>query len=69
MAKKLWGGRFSKPIDPDFETFSRSIHYDVVLAEYDVLHSILHVHALHRANLLDNSESSNLLEALHALML
>jgi len=68
MAKKLWGGRFTKPIDPDFETFSRSIHYDAVLAEYDVLHSILHVRALHGANLLSNSESSNLLEALHLLM-
>ena len=68
MAKKLWGGRFTKPIDPDFEVFSRSIHYDVVLAEYDVLHSILHVRALHRANLLTSEESSSLLEALHTLM-
>jgi argininosuccinate lyase len=69
MAKKLWGGRFTKPIDPDFENFSRSIHYDAALAEYDVLHSILHVRALHRAGLLDSEESSSLLETLHELMM
>lgn len=68
MAKKLWGGRFSKPIDPNFEIFSRSIQYDAALAEYDVLHSILHVRALHRAGLLNNEESSALLEALQKLM-
>ena len=68
MAKKLWGGRFTKPIDPDFEVFSRSIHYDAVLAEYDVLHSILHVRALHRASLLTGDELSALLEALQTLM-
>lgn len=68
MAKKLWGGRFSKPIDPDFERFSRSIHYDAVLAEYDVLHSILHVRALNSAELLTDKESAELLAALNILM-
>ena len=68
MAKKLWGGRFSKPIDPEFEKFSRSILYDKVLAEYDVLHSILHVRALHRTNMLSSEESAILLEALNTLM-
>lgn len=68
MAKKLWGGRFTKPIDPTFENYSRSIHYDSALAEYDVLHSILHVQALNKAGLLKDTESSTLLDALNVLM-
>ncbi|MFA6617916.1 MAG: argininosuccinate lyase [Candidatus Neomarinimicrobiota bacterium] len=68
MAKKLWGGRFTKPIDPEFEQFSQSIHYDIVLAEYDILHSILHVKALNKAELLSNEETNQLLEALYILM-
>lgn len=68
MAKKLWGGRFTKPIDPEFERFSQSIQYDVILAEYDILHSILHVKALNKAKLLSNDEKKILLEALYGLM-
>ncbi len=68
MAKKLWGGRFTKPIDPKFETFSQSIQYDAVLAEYDVLHSILHVKALNKADLLTNDETESLLTALYELI-
>lgn len=68
MAKKLWGGRFTKPIDPNFERFSQSIQYDSVLAEYDILHSILHVKALDKAGILKDSETLTLLEALYQLM-
>ena len=68
MAKKLWGGRFSKPIDPGFEDFSRSIHYDAALAEYDIMHSILHVKALFHAELLDKTESGELHQALNDLL-
>ena len=68
MAKKLWGGRFTKPIDPKFEIFSQSIQYDSVLAEYDILHSILHVKALNKADLLTNDETESLLVALYELI-
>ena len=37
MSKKLWGGRFAKKTDPLVEEFSRSIEYDQVLAECDLL--------------------------------
>ncbi len=67
MAKKLWGGRFSTSTDADFEAFSRSIHYDAELAEYDVLHSVIHVRALRNAGLLSHTESKALLKALDAL--
>ncbi|MFO7841487.1 MAG: argininosuccinate lyase [Fidelibacterota bacterium] len=68
MAKKLWGGRFSKSMDAGFESFSRSIHYDKALAEFDVIHSILHVKALHNAGLINDTESRELRHALTALM-
>ena len=68
MAKKLWGGRFTKPTDTVFEAFSRSIHYDSVLAEYDVIHSLLHVTALREAELLNKDEAAILLRALDTLL-
>jgi len=36
MTKKLWGGRFTKPLNPAFYEFQKSIHYDHKLAMYDV---------------------------------
>lgn len=68
MAKKLWGGRFTSPINEDFEAFSRSIHYDVTLAEYDVLHSLLHVKALFYSGLLQKEEKTELQKALQFLL-
>lgn len=46
MAKKLWGGRFTKKIDPDFFEFQKSIQYDYKLARYDIMHSLIHINAL-----------------------
>ena len=37
MAKKLWGGRFTKKSDPLFERFSSSIAMDHRLAEVDLI--------------------------------
>ena len=48
MAKKLWGGRFGKETNPLVEEFTRSIHYDKKLAEYDVVGSVLHVAILEK---------------------
>ncbi|MCM8813280.1 MAG: argininosuccinate lyase [Candidatus Omnitrophica bacterium] len=60
----LWGGRFKKPIDPDFETFSRSIQYDYRLAEYDIYHSLIHTRALKNGGILDGQECERILAAL-----
>lgn len=64
MSKKLWGGRFEKKIDEDFDAFQKSVHYDYKLAEYDVMHSLIHVVALKEAGILNSQESSQLLKAL-----
>jgi argininosuccinate lyase len=64
MAKKLWGGRFKKATDAQFEEFSRSIQYDYKLAEYDILHSMIHVTALFNAGMLTVQEGKQLNDAL-----
>lgn len=64
MSKKLWGGRFSKKTDPQVEEFTKSIHYDYKIAEYDLVGSMAHVQILHKAGYLSSKESSMLLNAL-----
>lgn len=68
MAKKLWGGRFDKPTDPLVEDFTRSIQYDYVLAECDLVGSIYHVEILKRAKILTPSEAAKLKKALEAML-
>lgn len=67
MAKKLWGGRFKKKIDPLVEEFSKSIGYDCKLARYDVLGSRLHVKILEKAKYLSAQEAGKLEEALESI--
>jgi len=57
---KLWGGRFSKKTDPLVEKFTKSIHYDCKLVEYDLLGSIAHVAVLKAARYLAPDESAKL---------
>lgn len=65
---KLWGGRFKKKIDKDFFEFQKSIHYDYKLAEYDILHSLIHVGVLYEAGILKREEQSKLLRVLSQLL-
>lgn len=64
MSKKLWGGRFTKKIDPLLEKFSRSIQYDHKLAKYDVFGSMAHVRILKKAKYLTSREAVRLTKAL-----
>ena len=64
MSKKLWGGRFKKPIDNDFEEFSKSIHYDYKLAKYDIDHSLIHTAVLKKAGILSKKEADELVSIL-----
>jgi len=64
MAKKLWGGRFTKKTDKDFFEFQKSIQYDHKLAKYDVMHSLIHVAALGWAKFLSPAEKSKLIGSL-----
>ncbi len=68
MAKKLWGGRFQKKIDPLFERFSSSIDTDWMLAECDLIGSYLHVYVLYGAKILSNKEFASLKKGIQSLL-
>ncbi|TAN59784.1 argininosuccinate lyase, partial [bacterium] len=68
MAKKLWGGRFSKKTDPLVEEFTKSIQYDQKLARADVLGSMFHVDILERSGYLSEGESHNLWNGLEEIL-
>ncbi|MFH1791803.1 MAG: argininosuccinate lyase [Candidatus Omnitrophota bacterium] len=64
MIKKMWGGRFSKGIDPLAEEFTKSIHFDYKLGVFDVLGSIYHVEVLTKAGLISAREAGVMKRAL-----
>lgn len=68
MVKKLWGGRFKKAINRDFEEFSKSVHYDYKLAEYDIYHSLIHTAALIDSGILSKQEGNKLITALRQIL-
>ncbi len=68
MSKKLWGGRFKKSIDKDFEEFSKSIQYDYKLARVDVFHSIIHTFALSGSGILNKKETNTIIIALNEII-
>ena len=67
MAKKLWGGRLSKKTDPLVEEFTKSIHYDYKLAQYDLLGSMAHVEILRKSGYLGAEEARILQKGLDSL--
>ncbi|MFH1479304.1 MAG: argininosuccinate lyase [Candidatus Omnitrophota bacterium] len=67
--KKMWGGRFSKKTNPLVEEFTRSIHYDKRLAEYDCVGSLLHVDILKKARLINTLEHKKLRSALEGILI
>ncbi len=65
---KLWGGRFRKKTDPIVEMFTKSIHYDHKLAQYDVLGSIAHAKMLGKCNIITKHEASALVKGLEGIL-
>ncbi len=64
MNKKLWGGRFSKPVDNIMEKFSESISYDRRLYEYDIEGSIVHAKMLAKQGIITDEEADVIVEGL-----
>ena len=64
MALKLWGGRFKKKTDPDFERFSSSFKWDRRLLPYDLKIDSAHVKALSKCGVLKRPEEKRLLSAI-----
>lgn len=67
MKKKLWGGRFKKPLDKEILHFTKSISFDKELALYDIDGSIAHAKMLGKCNIINKSESLKLVKGLLSL--
>ena len=67
MAKKLWGGRFSKKTDPLVEEFTKSLQYDYKLVKYDILGSLAHVEVLKKSGYLSRAQALKLTVGLKSL--
>ena len=68
MAKKLWGGRFTKKQDPLFWEFQKSIDYDKELAKYDVQGSIAHVKMLDKCKIIPKNKAQSILSGLSQIL-
>lgn len=68
MKKKLWGGRFKKSQDPEFEEFSSSIHFDYVLAKYDTLGSMAHAKMLGKCGIIPKKDAAVIVKGLSAIL-
>ena len=63
----LWGGRFEGGPDAALAALSKSTHFDWRYADDDLLGSIAHAHALHKAELLSDDEVAAMVEGLQQL--
>ncbi len=63
----LWGGRFDGGPSDAMAALSKSTHFDMRLAPYDLEASIAHAHVLHRSDLLDDNELQRLTSVLREL--
>ena len=65
--KKLWGGRFKKPLNVDAVSLSYSLQSDKRLVYYDINVNKAHALALHKSGYLSESEFTTLDNALQQL--
>ena len=64
---KLWGGRFAAGPAEALEALSASVHFDWVLAPYDLAGSRAHARVLHRAGLLSEPDLAAMIAGLDVL--
>ncbi len=67
MTTRLWGGRFESGPSDAMAALSASVHFDWVLAPYDIAQSKAHAKVLASAGLLDADELTTMLNGLDAL--
>jgi argininosuccinate lyase len=61
---KMWSGRFRQPLDPEFESWQRSVEFDWRLLEYELAASAAHARALRNVEVLSAEELISILEGL-----
>ena len=67
MTGRLWGARFASGPSDAMAHLSASVHFDWVLAPYDLAQSKAHARVLHDAGLLSSDELDTMLEGLDTL--
>lgn len=65
---KMWSGRFSQALDPEFEQWQRSFPYDKRLLPQEVAASKAHAHALRTAQVLSAEELAAVLGGLDEIL-
>lgn len=63
--KKLWGGRFTESMDAFTESFGASIHFDYILAPFDIQGSVAHATMLGETGIISSAESAQIIEGLN----
>ncbi len=69
MTKKIWSGRFKKPLDPRVELFNASIHFDQRLYKEDIQGSIAHARMLGKTGIINRTEASQIIKGLQSLLI
>jgi argininosuccinate lyase len=65
---KMWSGRFSSPVDPDFDAWQRSFPYDRRLLSQEICASKAHAGALNRAGILSEEETTSIVGGLDRIL-
>jgi argininosuccinate lyase len=64
---KMWSGRFREPLDPRFESWQRSLPFDVRLLPQEIAASHAHARAIAAAGILTPAELETTLRGLDAI--
>lgn len=64
---KPWGGRFSEPTDAFVERFTASVAFDQRLYHHDINGSLAHAQMLHKAGILSEEETSQIVQGLEGI--
>ena len=59
--QKLWDGRFTEATDAFVESFTASINFDQILADYDIEGAIAHARMLEKAGIIGKADLDNML--------
>ncbi|MCE5199111.1 MAG: argininosuccinate lyase [Armatimonadota bacterium] len=68
LAKKLWGGRFSKSTDKAVEAFTESISFDSRLIEHDIKGSIAHAKMLGKCGIIPEDDARKIVQGLRSIL-
>lgn len=68
MARKLWGGRFTKGLEKDVLSFTSSIDIDKKLAIYDCLGSIAHAKMLGKTKIIPAKDAGKIVKGLKTIL-